>query len=123
MQTKLGVAVADRPEGPYAKSASNPVIPAGHEVMTWPLGSGVVSLINHAGPEKLRRTIQYAEDGVQFEKIGQARAVPNAAGFYRPEAFTDSGKGTWPEWGIQIMDAPDMMPTLNRFDCTWTSAD
>lgn len=121
-QTKLGVAVAERPEGPYVKHAGNPVIPAGHEVMAWPLGTGIVALINHAGPEELRQTIQYAGDGVHFQKIGQTRSVPDAAGFYRPEAFTGSGTGTWPEWGIQIADAQGMMPTLNRFDCRWTTA-
>lgn len=118
-ETKLGVAVADRPQGPYVKHDDNPVIPAGHEVMAWPLGNGVAALINYAGPEELRRTIQYAEDGLNFSCIGRAEAVPAAAGFYRPEAFTDSGKGDWPEWGLQILTPKDLLPTLNRVDCVW----
>ena len=31
--TKLGVAIADKPEGPYTKNENNPIIKSGHEVM------------------------------------------------------------------------------------------
>ncbi|KPK41172.1 MAG: xylosidase, partial [Planctomycetes bacterium SM23_25] len=44
--TKMGVAVAETPEGPYVKSTGNPVIAGGHEVLVWPLGTGVVALIS-----------------------------------------------------------------------------
>ena len=119
-ETQLGVAIADHPQGPYVKHPANPVVPAGHEVMTWPLGSGVVALINHVGPAHLSRTLQYAPDGVSFRKIGDARHVPAAAGFYRPEAFTDSGQGDWPPWGIQIHGQQGFLPGLSRFDCEWS---
>ncbi|MCC5846135.1 MAG: family 43 glycosylhydrolase [Verrucomicrobia bacterium] len=119
METKLGVAVAAHPLGPYVKHPENPVIPAGHEVMAWPMGRGVACLINYVGSRDLQRTIQYAEDGVNFRKIGEAEVVPSAAGFYRPEAFTDNGRGGWPDWGIQIHETEGRMPTLSRIDCTW----
>ncbi len=123
LETKLGVAVADHPEGPYVKHPANPVIPAGHEVMVWPQGRGVVALINYVGPAHLSRSMQYAPDGVTFSRVGPAHGVPNAAGFYRPEAFTDSGLGTWPEWGIQIQGQKGLLPGLSRFDCRWKTSD
>lgn len=99
--TKMGVAIAERPSGPYVKHPVNPVIAGGHEVLAWPLGKGVVALIN-IGPVEIGRTLQYAPDGLTFSKMQDLRQIPRAAGAYRPEAFTDSGTGTMPEWGVQI---------------------
>jgi len=46
---------------------------------------------------------------------------PGAAGAYRPEAFTDSGKGEMIEWGISIGNKQGILPFPERFDCTWTN--
>ena len=116
--TKMGVAIADRPDGPYVKSSGNPVIPAGHEVLVWPHGQGVVAMIN-IGPPGLRQTLQYAADGLRFTKLADLPDVPAAAGAYRPEAFTDSGRGEMIGWGINIRSRPGMLPFLQRFDCKW----
>ena len=117
--TKMGVAIAEQPEGPYIKHAANPVVPGGHEVTVWHFGAGVAAMIN-IGPEGIRRTLQYAEDGIAFRKLADLPAVPSAAGAYRPEAFTDSGKGEMIEWGISIGNQKGFLPFLERFDCTWT---
>ncbi len=118
--TKMGVAIADRPQGPYVKHPFNPVVAGGHEVTVWPYGSGVVALIN-IGPEDLRRTLQYAEDGITFQKMADVPPVPSAAGAYRPEAFTDSGNGKMIDWGICIGQKKGFLPFLERFDCTWSN--
>jgi hypothetical protein len=116
--TRLGVALAAKPGGPYVKHAGNPVIAGGHEVLVWPYGTGVVALVN-IGPEGLRRTLQYAPDGFTFSKMQDLVRVPTAPGAYRPEAFTDSGAGKMPSWGIQIGHRQGFLPFLERFDCEW----
>lgn len=101
-QTKMGVAIADHPQGPYVKHPENPVIPGNHEVFVWPQGKGVAAMIGTTGPEDITNTIQYAEDGIHFTKTHDVVHSPTAAGAYRPEAFTDSGKGKMPKWGVKI---------------------
>lgn len=116
--TRMGVAVADRPEGPYKKHAGNPVIDGGHEVLVWLQGAGVVAMVN-LGPKGIARTLQYAPDGLEFSKLADLAEVPSAAGAYRPEAFTGSGRGKMPEWGIYIGTRKGFLPFLGRFDCKW----
>ena len=51
-ETKLGVAFADSPTGPFTKQGEP--MHAGHEVMVWPQGKGVASLATAAGPRACR---------------------------------------------------------------------
>ena len=113
--TKMGVAVAENPGGSYLKHTGNPVIAGGHEVLVWPFEKGVVAMVN-IGPKGIRKTLQYAPDGLAFEKWSDLKMVPHAAGAYRPEAFTDSRTGTMPEWGVQIGTRKGYLPFLERFD-------
>jgi predicted GH43/DUF377 family glycosyl hydrolase len=101
-QTKMGVAIAEHPQGPYVKHEGNPVIPGNHEVLVWPQGKGVAAMIGTTGPHYITNTIQYAEDGIHFTKTHDVKNSPVAGGVYRPEAFTQSGKGEMPEWGVKI---------------------
>lgn len=117
--TKMGVAIAASPGGPYVKAQGNPVVAGGHEVLVWPHGSGVMAMIN-IGPAGLRRTLQYAADGLTFTKQADLADVPVAAGAYRPEAFTGSDRGAMIDWGISIRSRPGMLPFLQRFDCDWS---
>ncbi|GAA3651367.1 family 43 glycosylhydrolase [Flavivirga jejuensis] len=100
--TQMGVAIADKPQGPYVKYENNPVIKGNHEVVVYPLGKGVGAMIGKVGPENIVRSLQYSEDGFNFSKTHSVITPPHAAGLYRPEAFTDSGKGELFEWGVQI---------------------
>jgi hypothetical protein len=117
-QTKMGVAIADKPEGPYVKCAANPVIDGGHEVLVWPLGTGVAAMVN-IGPKGIGRTLQYAPDGLTFSKMQGLAEVPHAPGAYRPQAFRDKGKGRMIDWGIHIGRKKGSLPFLERFDCQW----
>jgi hypothetical protein len=76
-----GVAIADAPTGPYVKSPYNPVTNSGHEVCVWPYQGGVAALLTTDGPEK--NTIQYAEDGINFEIMAVLKGTPQALGLYR----------------------------------------
>jgi hypothetical protein len=117
-QTKMGLAIADRPQGPYRKHAHNPLLPGNHEVLVWPQGEGVAALIGTTGPKSLTRTIQFAADGLHFSKTHDVRNVPTAAGAYRPEAFTQSGRGEQIEWGVHIGTTRGALPFIQRFQAS-----
>ncbi len=115
-QTQMGLAVADRPQGPYVRHPDNPVIPGNHEVLVWPQGPGVAAMIGTTGPKDIVNSILYAEDGVHFTKTHTVKDGPWAGGVYRPEAFTDSGTGAMPEWGVEIARAKKSLPFIGRVD-------
>lgn len=116
-ETKMGLAIADNPEGPYIKHRNNPVVGGNHEVLVWPQGEGVAAMIGSVGPSEITHSLMYAKDGVHFEKTHELadKNSPWAPGAYRPEAFTDSGKGQMIQWGLHIGGKrPDLF--LERFD-------
>jgi hypothetical protein len=92
-QTQVGLAIAEKPEGPYVKYENNPVIPGNHEVLVWPRGTGVAAMIGSRAPKEIQHSVMYSEDGLHFSKTHQVIADPWAGGAYRPEAFTDSNQG------------------------------
>jgi hypothetical protein len=111
-ETKWGVAIAEKPEGPYRKSSMNPVVGSGHEVLVWPDRHGVAALVGPTGPEK--NTIQYAEDGLHFHVISHLTAPPMAPGAYRPDAFSGARNGHGIRWGIAMKNGQN--PYLVRFE-------
>jgi hypothetical protein len=111
-ETKMGVAIADRPKGPYIKSVLNPVVKSGHEVLVWPYKGGVVSVIGPVGPEK--NTLQFAPDGLNFRVVAPLAAVPSAPGAYRPGAFKRSAIPEETYWGLSMINVG--FPYLVRFD-------
>ena len=113
-QTKIGVAVSARPQGPYIKSELNPLIKSGHEVLVWPFGEGVAVLIGQTG--SLKNTVQYAPDGLKFSVKAHIKDPPKAPGAYRPDAFTNTKSGKGISWGIS-MGSYGKWPYLVRFDC------
>ena len=126
--TQMGLAIADKPEGPYVRHPNNPVIPGNHEVLVWPQGTGVAAMIGTTGPKNITNSILYAADGVNFTKTHKVVKGPWAGGAYRPEAFTQSGKGELPEWGVEIArnkgkdKAKGKLPYIGRFDVKTTKA-
>lgn len=110
-ETKMGLAIADAPTGPYVKVTESPLVDGGHEVCVWPHGRGVAGLFCNVGPEG--NTLRYAADGVRFRRV--ARAVPpKAPGPYREDNYQD-GAGPGIRWGLCMRDAD--WPYLDRFDC------
>lgn len=111
-----GVAIAEKPEGPYVKSELNPVIFGGHEVIIWPYRKGVCVLVVQ-GPEK--NTVQYSEDGLNFHIKAHVEDIPRAAGVYRVGNFTDTNiePGQGITWGLSHVTKPGHWPYLRRFDC------
>ncbi|MEM6561754.1 MAG: glycosyl hydrolase [Planctomycetota bacterium] len=80
-ETKWGVAIADKIEGPYVRSEYNPVTNSGHEVCVWPYDNGIAALLTTDGPE--RNTIQWAPDGINFEIMAAIKNAPEALGLFR----------------------------------------
>ena len=113
-QRMHGVAVADRPEGPFVKSPLNPIANSGHETCLFPYKEGMVSLVIKDGPEK--NTVQYAPDGLNFEVKATVVQPPVAAGPFCPDAFTGNGDGRGICWGLShvVGYGPGF---LLRFDC------
>lgn len=94
-RTRMGVAVAEKPQGPYVKSDANPLHP-GHEVMVWPQGRGIASLATAAGP----RQIYFAADGLNFQPRNPVAAPPRAPGAFRSDEFKSQQSGEGLRWGI-----------------------
>jgi hypothetical protein len=112
--SRWGVAVADRPEGPYLKSPLNPVTNSGHEVWVWPWKKGIAAMVDWAGPEK--GTVQYTEDGVNFVVKSALEDIPPAGGAYIADKFTDPTDGQGFTWGLAHHGRTDWT-FLVRFEC------
>lgn len=114
-----GVAVSDHPEGPYVKSDMNPIINSGHETCFFPFKDGIASIVSIDGPEK--NTIQYAEDGLNFEIASIIQIPPVAPGAFSPDAFDDDGDGQGIRWGLCHVNpnggGADQGCFIARFDC------
>lgn len=118
-ETKMGVAIAEKPEGPYIKYGNNPLVGGNHEVLVWPQGEGVGAMIGMKlkGRQAVPFYLMFAEDGIHFETTGKIsnQNAPWAPGAYRPEAFTESGKGKMIQWGLHIGgERPNLF--LERYD-------
>jgi len=96
-EIKWGVAIADKPEGPYVKSPYNPITNSGHELCVWPYRGGIAAMLTTDGPE--RNTIQFAEDGINFEIKSHIKWGPQAVGLVR-SLDTDKSPLEAMRWGL-----------------------
>lgn len=114
-----GLAIADHPLGPFEKHPLNPVINSGHETSLFPFGEGMAAMVTRDGNE--HHTIQYAEDGVNFEIASIVTLLPTAAGSFVPDAFTDTHDGRGITWGLShftnVTTWTENHSVLTRFDC------
>lgn len=112
-ETKWGVAIADHPEGPYEKSPYNPVTNSGHETILWPYKEGMVAMLTTDGPE--RNTVQFAEDGVNFDIVAFIKDAPEAPGPFRPNDITYKDPLLGIQWGL-YHDVHNGWNYIKRFD-------
>lgn len=99
-ETKMGVAIASEPEGPYVRYSHNPVLDSGHEVCVWPRDGGIYAFVCDVGPQG--NTLQFSENGLNFTKVKEL-IPPKAPGPYRMDKF-QSNKGSDSDWGICMSD-------------------
>lgn len=114
--TRWGVAIADKVEGPYIPSEYNPITNSGHEVIMWQYKDGMAALLNREGPE--RDTIQYAKDGINFEIMSRISHSPGAAGLFRnPDADKAPLEGLrWGLWHPPYEEREGRWDYIRRFD-------
>lgn len=114
-----GLAIADDPLGPFEKHPLNPVINSGHETTLFPFKDGMAALVIRDGNE--HSTIQYADDGVNFEIASISQMMPNAGGPFIPDAFMDGQDRRGITWGISHFTSAGERgknhSILTRFDC------
>ncbi|MCD6347843.1 MAG: family 43 glycosylhydrolase [Bacteroidales bacterium] len=110
--TKMGVAFANHPAGPYNKYERNPILDKSHEVLAWPMGPGIACLASFSS------TIEYAPDGLDFTSNPLSVNVPNrpnAPGLFRPDLTNPVTCGEIPVWGISMVhNGPECY--LQRFE-------
>jgi len=98
-RTKMGVAMAEHPEGPYQKYAG-PILDHSHEVLIWLKDGGVASLAS------LSSSINLAADGINFAPIQQNLSnIPTAPGLYRPHLENGNPANEIPGWWISMKQA------------------
>ncbi len=114
-----GLAIADNPLGPFKKHPLNPIINSGHETTLFPFMEGIAALVIRDGNEHY--TIQYSEDGINFNIAAITSLMPNAAGPYVSDAFTNTSYGKGITWGISHFTNAttwdENHAILTRFDC------
>ncbi len=96
-ETKWGVAIADDILGPYVKSEYNPITNSGHETCLWKYNGGIAAFLRTDGVEK--NTMQFAEDGINFEIKSVIKAGPEASGPFRAEESFDNPLAGL-QWGL-----------------------
>ena len=112
--TKMGVAFADKPEGPYTRYTGNPILDRSHEVLVWSHREGIAAYAS------LSRTLEYAPDGLDFtgKPVGvETLPRPIAPGAFRPELTEPAQYGHGIQWGISMLDPGGPHPYLVRWEC------
>ncbi len=95
--TQMGVAFADKPEGPYIKNGP-PILDRSHEVLIWNHNDGIACLAS------ISSTLEFSPDGLDFDSIDAALKIKNrpaAPGLYRPHLTNIKDKSI-PGWGISM---------------------
>ncbi len=118
-ETKWGVAIADDIMGPYVRSEYNPITNSGHETCLWQYDGGMAAFLRTDGVEK--NTLQYAEDGINFEIKSVIKAGPEASGPFRSDdPISDPLDGM--KWGLSHNVDGDWGYII-RFDMNTTQRD
>lgn len=117
-KTKMGLAVADKPEGPYVRVNLGKVILAdSHEVMIWPHRAGVAAYASAS------KTLEFAPDGIDFATNpirAHATPKPIAPGCFRPDLTEPVAFGRGIAWGICMEDPAGPYPYLLRYEIDLT---
>jgi len=113
--TKMGVAIAKSPEGPFVRHANSRngrfAQDHNHEIMVFAFGKGVISIGSMAGKGL---GVFYDDKGVAFARTAGYTGRIFAPGAYRPE-LTDPKHTGGVTWGISMVHGKDT-PYLVRWD-------
>ncbi len=118
-ETKWGVAIAENIMGPYVRSEYNPITNSGHETCLWKHKGGMAAFLRTDGMEK--NTLQFAEDGINFEIKSTIKWGPEASGPYRPDEIGEDPLDGM-KWGLSH-NVNSEWGFLIRFDIDTTQRD
>lgn len=111
-ETRIGVATAEVPTGPFRRRPENPLF-AGHAFTAWTHAGGVAAVCGVASPKLL-----WAADGIRFEEAGVL--ATESTGLFTPEGGdTEARTDPSHRWGIEVESGDiDGRPArgLRRFD-------
>ena len=112
-KTKMGLAVADAPRGPYLRVHSGrPILADSHEVMIWPHRTGIAAYASKS------RTLEFAPDGVDFT-TNPVHALtgpkPVAPACFRRDLIEPVAFGRGITWGICMKEPSGPYPYLIRY--------
>ncbi|WP_282036424.1 glycoside hydrolase family 117 protein [Saccharicrinis aurantiacus] len=114
-----GLVTSDNPLGPFEKHPLNPVMQSGHETTYFPFRDGVATIVIKDGNE--RETIQFSEDGANFNIACCISFAPTAAAPYIPNLFEKEGGNRGFTWGLSHFvnaGTPEKCYSIMaRFDC------
>ena len=91
---------------------------SGHETCLFPWGAGILAICNHDGPEK--DTIQYSEDGLNFEVVSHVNLPPCAPGPFCADSYSNTEDGRGITWGLSHIATEETKSGnsyIIRFDC------
>ncbi|MEO9511846.1 MAG: family 43 glycosylhydrolase [Flavobacteriaceae bacterium] len=96
-RTKMNVAYANHPEGPFKKHDGY-LLDKSHEVLIWQKDGGVASLAS------INTTINFAKDGEHYTVVHDSlKKIPKAPGLYRPHLEHGNSDAAIPGWGISMI--------------------
>lgn len=100
--TKMGVAIADKPTGPFKKLNNGDFIQdSGHECLIWQYNNKIYSLASNTGPNP--NSLWESVNGVRLKLVTKGiRRIPHAPGLYRPELTGLPIPKKHNKWGIAM---------------------
>ena len=100
--TKMGVAIADTPRGPFRKLNNGDFIQdSGHECLIWNFDGKIYSLASNTGPNP--NSLWQSQNGLKLDLITKGlKKLPHAPGLYRPELTGLAIPKTHKKWGIAM---------------------
>ena len=112
--SRIGVAFADHPAGPYERYEANPVARS-HTTCVWPHREGVAMITDEPPIDPDQFRVLYSADGLVFGEVSKVGQYITDAGVYS-EAQPD-GFGMGVEWGLGLQVHPPGRQFLVRFSC------
>ncbi|XMO85389.1 family 43 glycosylhydrolase [Algibacter sp. AS12] len=110
-ETKMGVAYANHPAGPFEKEDGY-LLDKSHEVLIWNTGGGILSLAS------INSTLNFSTDGQYFSVLQDSlKHIPKASGLYRPNLEDGNPETEIPGWGIAMKSGKGFTYLL-RFEIT-----
>jgi len=112
--SRVGVAFADAPRGPFRRSGLGALADA-HTACVWPHREGVAMIADNPPPERF--CLRYAADGLHFVEAGPVGENIRDNGVDSPAALDETTNRRGITWGLALQRDENQRQYLVRFDC------